>query len=210
MHPIHNALNVFNEPLIVCGTSPMTGVYRDGCCNTGANDRGTHTVCAVVTDAFLQFSKSKGNDLTVDYPPTNFKGLVEGDKWCLCVSRWIEAYENNVAPPIILKATHIKTLEYISLAELIKFEYTPMAASDWAEINNKLEKTFKFDNYNEVILFSNKVMQIAIHQDHHPEIHVHYNFVKLRITDYEQGTVSEKCHRFVTAINEITNSHISK
>jgi len=210
MNPIHNALNVFNEPLIVCGTSPMTGVYRDGCCNTGATDRGTHTVCAVVTDSFLQFSKSKGNDLTVDYPPTNFKGLVDGDKWCLCVSRWIEAYQNNVAPPIILKATHIKTLEYISLDELIKFEYTPMAASDWTEINNKLEKTFKFDNYNEVVLFSNKVMQIAIHQDHHPEIHVHYNFVKVRITDYEQGTVSEKCHRFVTAVNEITHSQISK
>lgn len=204
MNPIHNALNVFNEPLIVCGTIPMTGVYRDGCCNTGANDRGTHTVCAVVTDAFLQFSKSKGNDLTMDYPPTGFKGLVEGDKWCLCVSRWIEAYQNNVAPPIILKATHIKTLEYISLDELIKFEYTPMTASDWTEISNKLEKTFKFDNYNEVVLFSNKVMQIAINQDHHPEIHVHYNFVKVRITDYEQGTVSEKCQRFVSAVNKIT------
>ena len=204
MNPIHNALNVFNEPLIVCGTSPMTGVYRDGCCNTGANDRGTHTVCAVVTDTFLQFSKSKGNDLTMDYPPTGFKGLVEGDKWCLCVSRWIEAYQNNVAPPIILKATHIKTLEYISLDELIKFEYTPMTASDWTEISNKLEKTFKFDNYNEVVLFSNKVMQIAINQDHHPEIHVHYNFIKVRITDYEQGTVSEKCQRFVSAVNKIT------
>ena len=204
MNPIHNALNVFNEPLIVCGINPMTGVYRDGCCNTGANDRGTHTVCAVVTDAFLQFSKSKGNDLTMDYPPTGFKGLVEGDKWCLCVSRWIEAYQNNVAPPIILKATHIKTLEYISLDELIKFEYTPMTASDWTEISNKLEKTFKFDNYNEVVLFSNKVMQIAINQDHHPEIHVHYNFVKVRITDYEQGTVSEKCQRFVSAVNKIT------
>ena len=204
MNPIHNALNVFNEPLIVCGTSPMTGVYRDGCCNTGANDRGTHTVCAVVTDAFLQFSKSKGNDLTMDYPPTGFKGLVEGDKWCLCVSRWIEAYQNNVAPPIILKATHIKTLEYISLDELIKFEYTPVRTSDWTEINNKLEKTFKFDNYNEVVLFSNKVMQIAINQDHHPEIHVHYNFIKVRITDYEQGTVSEKCQRFVSAVNKIT------
>ena len=204
MNPMNEALNVFNEPLIVCGTSPMTGVYRDGCCNTGANDRGTHTVCAVVTDAFLQFSKSKGNDLTMDYPPTGFKGLVEGDKWCLCVSRWIEAYQNNVAPPIILKATHIKTLEYISLDELIKFEYTPMTASDWTEISNKLEKTFKFDNYNEVVLFSNKVMQIAINQDHHPEIHVHYNFVKVRITDYEQGTVSEKCQRFVSAVNKIT------
>lgn len=206
MHPIHKALNVFNEPLIICGTDPMTGVYRDGCCNTGANDRGTHTVCAVVTNEFLQFSKSKGNDLTKDYPPTNFKGLVEGDKWCLCVSRWIEAYQANVAPPLILKATHIKTLEYISLEALIKFEYMPMTSTDWTELNNKLEKTFKFNDYNEVVLFSNKVMQIAINQDHHPEINVHYNFVKVRITDFEKGAVSEKCHRFISAVNEITLS----
>jgi 4a-hydroxytetrahydrobiopterin dehydratase len=79
-----------------------------------------------------------------------------------------------------------------------------MAFLDWTELNNKLEKTFKFDTYDEVVLFSNKVMQIAIDQDHHPEIHVHYNFVRVRITDYEQGTVSEKCHRFITAVNEIT------
>jgi 4a-hydroxytetrahydrobiopterin dehydratase len=79
-----------------------------------------------------------------------------------------------------------------------------MAFLDWTELNNKLEKTFKFDTYNEVVLFSNKVMQIAIDQDHHPEIHVHYNFVRVRITDYEQGTVSEKCHRFITAVNQIT------
>jgi uncharacterized protein (DUF2237 family) len=203
MNSINEALNVFNEPLIVCGTNPMTGVYRDGCCNTGANDRGTHTVCAVVTNAFLQFSKSRGNDLTIDYPTTGFKGLVEGDKWCLCVSRWIEANQAGVAPPIILKATHIKTLEYISLEELKKFEYTALLTSDWAELNNKLEKTFKFDNYNEVVLFSNKVMQIAINQDHHPEIHVHYNFVKLRITDYEKGAVSAKCHRFINEVNKI-------
>ncbi|MSQ38958.1 MAG: DUF2237 family protein [Chitinophagaceae bacterium] len=201
---MNEALNVFNEPLIVCGTSPMTGVYRDGCCNTGANDRGTHTVCAVVTNEFLQFSKSKGNDLTMDYPPTGFKGLAEGDKWCLCVSRWIEAYQAGVAPPIILKATHIKTLEHITLEELIKFDYTPMRPTDWTELNNKLEKTFKFDNYNEVVLFSNKVMQIAIDQDHHPEINVHYNFVKVRITDYEKGAVSEKCQRFIGAVNKIT------
>ena len=120
-----NSLNVFNDPLMECGTSPMTGAYRDGCCNTGVNDIGTHTVCAVVTNDFLQFSKSKGNDLTVDYPASNFKGLAEGDRWCLCVSRWIQAYQNNVAPPIILEATHIKTLEYISLEELIKFKYIP-------------------------------------------------------------------------------------
>ena len=79
-----------------------------------------------------------------------------------------------------------------------------MAFLDWTELNNKLEKTFKFDTYDEVVLFSNKVMQVAIDQDHHPEIHVHYNFVKVRITDYEQGTVSEKCHRFITAVNQIT------
>jgi uncharacterized protein (DUF2237 family) len=200
---MNDALNVFNEPLIVCGTSPMTGAYRDGCCNTGVNDRGTHTVCAVVTDAFLQFSKSRGNDLTMDYPPTGFKGLKEGDKWCLCVSRWIEAYQAGAAPPIILKATHIKTLEYISLEELKKFEYTALQTHDWTELNNKLEKTFKFDNYNEVVLFSNQVMQIAIDQDHHPEMNVHYNFVNLRITDYEKGAVSEKCQRFVSAVNKI-------
>jgi uncharacterized protein (DUF2237 family) len=126
MTTINNSINVFNEPLMICGTSPMTGAYRDGCCNTGINDRGTHTVCAVVTNAFLQYSKSMGNDLTMDYPASGFKGLVEGDKWCLCVSRWIEAYQANVAPPIILKSTHIKTLEYISLDELMKFDYKPL------------------------------------------------------------------------------------
>lgn len=121
-----NSFNVFNEPLLICGTSPMTGAYRDGCCNTGSNDIGTHTVCAVVTNEFLQFSKSRGNDLTVDYPSSGFKGLVEGDKWCLCVSRWIEAYHANVAPPILLKSTHSKTLAYISLEELLKFDYKPL------------------------------------------------------------------------------------
>jgi len=78
-----------------------------------------------------------------------------------------------------------------------------MAFLNWTELNNKLEKTFKFENYNEVVLFTNHVMQIAIEQDHHPEMHVHYNFVKLRIPDYEQGTVSAKCQRFVTAVNQI-------
>ena len=78
-----------------------------------------------------------------------------------------------------------------------------MAFLDWTESNNKLAKTFKFDNYNEVVLFSNKVMQIAIDQDHHPEIHVHFNFVKVRITDYEQGTVSAKCHRFIAAVDQV-------
>jgi uncharacterized protein (DUF2237 family) len=117
----NNSLNVYNEPLMICGTSPMTGAFRDGCCHTDENDRGTHTVCAVVSHEFLQFSKSKGNDLTVDYPQFGFKGLVAGDNWCLCVSRWMEAYHAQVAPPVILKATHIQTLQHISLAELEKY-----------------------------------------------------------------------------------------
>jgi 4a-hydroxytetrahydrobiopterin dehydratase len=102
-----------------------------------------------------------------------------------------------------LKATHIKTLEYISLEELIKFEYAPLSSMDWTELNNILEKTFKFDNYSDVVLFTNQVMQIAIEHDHHPEIQVHYNFVKVRITDYEKGAVSEKCHRFIKEVNKI-------
>ena len=123
MSVINDSINVFGERLMVCGTSPMTGAYRDGCCNTGINDRGTHTVCAVVTDEFLQFSKSRGNDLTRDYPPSNFKGLIAGDKWCLCVSRWFEAYQAGVAPPIILEATHKKTLDYVPLDVLLSFKF---------------------------------------------------------------------------------------
>ena len=117
----NESLNVYNEPLKICGNDPITGAYRDGCCNTGNNDIGTHTVCAIVDNSFLNFSKSMGNDLTKDNPLYNFKGLKEGDKWCLCVSRWIEAYKENVAPPIILESTHIKTLEYISIDILEKF-----------------------------------------------------------------------------------------
>ncbi len=117
----NESLNVYNEPLKICGTDPITGAYRDGCCNTGNNDIGTHTVCAIVNNSFLNFSKSMGNDLTKDNPLYNFKGLKEDDRWCLCVSRWIEAYKENVAPPIILESTHIKTLEYISIDILEKF-----------------------------------------------------------------------------------------
>ena len=119
---MNDALNVFNEPLILCGTDPMTGVYRDGCCNTGANDRGTHTVCAVVTNEFLQFSKSKGNDLTMDYPATGFKGLVEGDKWCLCVLRWLEAYNAGKAPKIVPESTNSVALNYTTLDILMKYK----------------------------------------------------------------------------------------
>ena len=110
---------------MVCGTNPITGALRNGCCDTGRFDAGTHTVCAVVTDAFLTFSKSKGNDLTRAYPEYNFPGLVEGDHWCLCVSRWLEAYRSDVAPQVILEACHQKTLDYVSLNVLKKFAFDP-------------------------------------------------------------------------------------
>jgi hypothetical protein len=113
--------NIFGETLITCGTSPMTGFYRTGCCETGPLDQATHTVCAVVTREFLEFSRNRGNDLISPRPEFGFSGLKPGDRWCLCASRWIEAYRAGVAPRIIPEATHEKTLEYISLDELIKF-----------------------------------------------------------------------------------------
>lgn len=114
------AKNVLGGKLETCSTSPMTGFYRDGCCNTGANDSGTHTVCSQVTTEFLEFSKSRGNDLSTPRPEFNFVGLKDGDKWCLCASRWREAFQAGVAPLVDLNATHAKTLEFVSLADLQK------------------------------------------------------------------------------------------
>ena len=119
------SLNVFGAPLTVCSTSPLTGVFRNGCCDTGQLDSGTHTVCAVVTDAFLSFSKRKGNDLTLPNTLYNFPGLVAGDRWCLCVLRWLEAIRAGVAPDIILDACHQKTLDYVSLSTLKKYAVDP-------------------------------------------------------------------------------------
>lgn len=115
------SLNVFGKPLVLCGTHPMTGAFRNGCCDTGPFDNGTHTVCAVVTEEFLHFSKSKGNDLTRAYPAYDFPGLVEGDHWCLCVSRWLEAHRAGCAPKVILSACHQKTLEYVSIETLTQY-----------------------------------------------------------------------------------------
>ena len=117
-----NQLNVFGKELELCCSSPITGAYRDGYCNTGINDIGTHTVCAIVTNKFLEFSKSKGNDLTTANPYYNFEGLKDGDKWCLCVSRWIEAYEAGCAPNLLLEATNIKTLDYVSFDNLLEYK----------------------------------------------------------------------------------------
>ncbi len=112
------ARNVLGGELESCCTSPMTGFYRDGTCNTGAGDLGAHVVCAAVTEAFLSFTQSQGNDLSTPAPGSNFPGLKPGDRWCLCAARWQEALEAGVAPPVILSATHAIALEYVSLDEL--------------------------------------------------------------------------------------------
>jgi uncharacterized protein len=119
----HNQLNVFGSELELCCSSPMTGFYRDGHCHTGPTDYGTHTVCAIMSDEFLAFSKSKGNDLSTPRPEFSFPGLKAGDKWCLCVLRWKEALEAGMAPPILLKSTHDKSLEYVSLIDLSENAY---------------------------------------------------------------------------------------
>jgi uncharacterized protein (DUF2237 family) len=115
--------NVFGEELKVCSNKPMTGFYRDGCCNTGEDDHGVHTVCVVITAEFLEFSKEAGNDLSTPLPEYHFPGLKPGDHWCLCASRWTEAYHAGKAPRVILEATHERTLDYVDLHELVKFAW---------------------------------------------------------------------------------------
>ena len=112
------ASNVLGGDLQTCCTSPMTGFYRDGKCNTGAGDMGAHIVCAQLTEEFLTFSKAKGNDLSTPVPAFNFPGLKPGDRWCLCALRWKEALDAGVAPPVILSSTHASSVEYVSLNEL--------------------------------------------------------------------------------------------
>ena len=110
--------NVLGGELAVCGTDPMTGFYRDGCCKTGADDAGIHVVCAQMTAEFLKFSKSRGNDLSTPVPEFQFPGLKPGDRWCLCAARWKEAYDAGMAPPVVLEASHMSSLEFASLEEL--------------------------------------------------------------------------------------------
>jgi len=112
------ARNVLGEPLEICSFKPMTGFYRDGCCNTGREDVRSHTVCAVMTEEFLAFSKACGNDLSTPMPEVGFRGLQPGDRWCLCAPRWQEAIEANKAPRVVLRATHEGALTYCKLADL--------------------------------------------------------------------------------------------
>jgi uncharacterized protein (DUF2237 family) len=114
----HHSKNVLGEKLKSCCTDPMTGFYRTGTCETGPTDFGTHVICAEVTEEFLKFSRSMGNDLISPRPEYHFPGLKAGDKWCLCALRWKEALEAGHAPPVVLEATHQRALDFVSLEEL--------------------------------------------------------------------------------------------
>ena len=110
--------NVFGEPLQPCSEKPVTGFFRNGCCDTSDEDVGSHTVCAVMTDEFLRLSKASGNDLSTPVPQFGFPGLKAGDRWCLCAPRWQEAFEAGHAPQVVLRATHQRALDYCALEDL--------------------------------------------------------------------------------------------
>lgn len=116
------ARNVLGEPLSPCSFEPLTGFYRDGCCKTGPDDVGSHLVCAIMSDEFLQFSYARGNDLITPRPECRFAGLQAGDQWCLCLSRWLEALEAGCAPKIKLESTHLKALERVDLETLKRYD----------------------------------------------------------------------------------------
>ena len=118
---MNQAKNVLGTELIPCGLDPITGFYRDGCCNTGRGDVGLHLVCAKMTAEFLRFSQARGNDLSTPMPAYDFPGLSPGDRWCVCAERWKEAYRSGAAPPVILEATHISALEFIDLEVLQEY-----------------------------------------------------------------------------------------
>ena len=115
--------NVLGKALEACCNSPRTGFYRDGYCRTGPDDTGLHTVCAVMTSEFLVFSRRRGNDLSTPRPEYDFPGLRAGDRWCLCVERWAEAFGEGRAPHVVLEATHLSALEFVNLEDLRSHEF---------------------------------------------------------------------------------------
>ena len=116
-----SALNVLDQPLQICSESPLTGFYRNGYCQTESEDRGQHTVCAVVDNAFLQYTLDQGNDLLTPRPALGFPGLKPGDHWCLCAARWKEAHQEGRAPKVVLAATHKKALDIVDLDTLLMY-----------------------------------------------------------------------------------------
>ncbi len=124
-----NSLNVLGGALQACSFDPLTGFFRDGCCQTGPDDLGSHTVCARVTDAFLEYSRMQGNDLSTPRPEYRFRGLKAGDRWCVCASRWLQAFEAGVAPPVVLEATHEAALRIVPLQALLAHAWGPRPAA---------------------------------------------------------------------------------
>jgi uncharacterized protein (DUF2237 family) len=121
---LDKSINVLGEPLKPCSTEPMTGFFRDGCCNTCKEDVGSHTVCIEASQKFLEYSRFAGNDLSTPHLDLGFPGVKEGDRWCLCASRWLEAENKGMAPKVFLENTHIKALEIIPLDVLLKYAVT--------------------------------------------------------------------------------------
>lgn len=115
------AKNVFGEDLQLCSADPLTGFFRTGKCETCGDDQGMHTVCAVMTDEFLNFSRMAGNDLSTPVPEYRFPGLKSGDRWCLCLPRWLQALEAGMAPKLVLRATHMSAIEHISMETLLEY-----------------------------------------------------------------------------------------
>ena len=118
------AFNVLGTTLVPCSYDPLTGFYRDGCCNTAEDDSGSHVICTRVTAEFLAFSQSRGNDLSTARPEYRFRGLKPGDRWCLCALRWTEALRAGKAPPVVLECTHEKALDFVPLDTLQAFAFT--------------------------------------------------------------------------------------
>jgi uncharacterized protein len=120
-HDQDESVNVFGTPLEPCSNDPLTGFFRDGCCNTSDMDAGSHTVCIKATAEFLAFSRARGNDLSTPRPELGFDGVEPGDRWCLCAARWLEAYEAGAAPKVYLTSTHLRALEIVPIELLREF-----------------------------------------------------------------------------------------
>ena len=116
-----NQTNIHGKPLESCSHDPLTGFFRNGCCDTDKNDVGSHTVCVILTEEFLKFSKDAGNDLSTPRPEYNFLGLLPGQKWCLCANRWLEAHGAGFAPPVLTESTNLKTLDIIDFDTIVKY-----------------------------------------------------------------------------------------
>ena len=116
-----SARNVLGEELVPCSYDPLTGYFRDGCCHTDLHDLGSHVICAKVTDELLEFSRSRGNDLSTPRPEYRFAGLKDGDRWCLCALRWKEALAAGVAPEVVLASTHIRALDFVTIEQLTAY-----------------------------------------------------------------------------------------